>query len=324
MPGRERERDRGNFPPHHSPGERKRERERGSRYAIVLHRLVWESRTPRYEEKTPPLSKLGHVPVLPPMRFSELRTIVTCLNLLLSLHTGEARCGGNRRPQPDWWDDECYDQLVSRNAAWRRWRRERTASAHVAFRQKRLQFHHVVRRKKSCFWSSWLSSQERLSRSNPRLAARDVHEQLGTNQRTLPRSMRCPASGRQVEGNDCLDAWRDHFRAAQPMPPVQGSARVDPTSSEITDRVAALRRVMLTLSGQLDLPFTEAALQNVLSQLPLHRAAGPDGLPFEVSLWMTTVCGPPCSPSLTWCDIGLLSLQFGVQLECALCTRVAL
>ena len=132
----------------------------------------------------------------------------------------------------------------------------------------------MVRRKKSCFWSSWLSSQERLSRSNPRLAARDVHEQLGTNQRTLPRSMRCPASGRQVEGNDCLDAWRDHFRAAQPMPPVQGSARVDPTSSEITDRVAALRRVMLTLSGQLDLPFTEAALQNVLSQLPLHRAAG--------------------------------------------------
>ena len=193
---------------------------------------------------------------------------------------------GNHRPQPDWWDDECYDQMVSRNAAWRRWRRERTPSAFDTFRQKRLQFHHVVRRKKAGLWSSWLCSQERLSRSNPRLAAHNVRAQLGADQRTLPRSMRCPASGRRVEGSDCLDAWRAHFRdvpvAAQPEPAVQCSPPPVSEALDITSRVAALRRDMPSTLGQLDFPFTEAELQNVLSQLPLHRAAGPDGLPYDV------------------------------------------
>ncbi|OLP99525.1 hypothetical protein AK812_SmicGene17910 [Symbiodinium microadriaticum] len=32
-----------------------------------------------------------------------------------------------RRPPPDLWDDECYDVMVGRNAAWRRWCRECTA-----------------------------------------------------------------------------------------------------------------------------------------------------------------------------------------------------
>ena len=26
-----------------------------------------------------------------------------------------------RRPQPDRWDDDCYDAMAARNAAWRRW-----------------------------------------------------------------------------------------------------------------------------------------------------------------------------------------------------------
>ena len=98
--------------------------------------------------------------------------------------------------------------------------------------------------------------------------------------------MRCPDSARRVEGNDCLDAWRDNFRNvpanAQLVQAVQGSARPDPDPSDITNRAAALRRDMATMSGQLDFPPTEAELQNVLSQLPLHRAAGPDGLPYEV------------------------------------------
>ena len=82
-----------------------------------------------------------------------------------------SRSGGSRRPQPDWWDDACYELLVARNAAWRQWRREQTSSARETFRQKRLEFHHLVRRKKSSFWSSWLSRQKGLSRSNPQLAA---------------------------------------------------------------------------------------------------------------------------------------------------------
>eukprot|EP00439_Symbiodinium_sp_Y106_P008157 s9111_g1.t1 len=95
--------------------------------------------------------------------------------------------------------------------------------------------------------------------------------------------MRCPDSARRVEGNDCLDAWRDNFRNVPANAQlVQGSARPDPDPSDITNRAAALRRDMATMSGQLDFPPTEAELQNVLSQLPLHRAAGPDGLPYEV------------------------------------------
>jgi len=66
---------------------------------------------------------------------------------------------------------------------------------------------------------------------------------------------------------------------AQPVPAVQGRARPDPDPSDITNRVAALRRDMPTMSGQLDFPITKAELQNVLSRLPLPRAAGPDGLP---------------------------------------------
>ena len=42
-----------------------------------------------------------------------------------------SRCR-NRRPQLDWWDDECFDAMVSREY----------------FRALRLQFHHFVRRKK--------------------------------------------------------------------------------------------------------------------------------------------------------------------------------
>ena len=95
---------------------------------------------------------------------------------------------GNQRPQPDWWDDECYQQLVSRNAACR----ERTANAREAFCRRRLQFHHLVRRKKVAFWSSWLRVQEGLSRSNPRAAARNVRAQLAPGRHGLPRSMRSP------------------------------------------------------------------------------------------------------------------------------------
>ena len=68
----------------------------------------------------------------------------------------------------------------------------------------------------------------------------------------------------------------------QPEPAVQCSPPPLSEALDITSRVAALRRDMPSTLGQLDFPFTEAELQNVLSQLPLHRAAGPDGLPYDV------------------------------------------
>ena len=196
-----------------------------------------------------------------------------------------SRSGGNRRPQPDWWDDACYELLVARNAAWRQWRREQTSSARETFRQKRLEFHHLVRRKKSSFWSSWLSRQESLSRSNPRLAARNVRTQMGQSHGGLPRSMR--SAGHRLEGDQCLAAWRDHFRNVPSV--CDGRLRADvatdsasaAASSDITSRAAALRRDMASLSGPLDFPLSAAELQHVLSQLPSHRAPGPDGLPYE-------------------------------------------
>ena len=61
-----------------------------------------------------------------------------------------SRCR-NRRPQPDWWDDECFNAMVSRNAAWRRWCREQIPQSREYFRALRLQFHHLVRRRKPRF-----------------------------------------------------------------------------------------------------------------------------------------------------------------------------
>ena len=57
----------------------------------------------------------------------------------------------NRRLQPDWWDDECYDKMVSRNAAWHCWCRERTSESREIVRSKQLEFHHLVRCKKAFF-----------------------------------------------------------------------------------------------------------------------------------------------------------------------------
>ena len=104
-----------------------------------------------------------------------------------------SRCPvGNQRPQPDLWHDGCYQQLVSRNAAWRGWRCEHTTNEHEVFSRKWLQFHHFARRKhkkKTVLWSSWLNMPETLSRSNPRAAARYVRAQLAPNRGGLPRSM---------------------------------------------------------------------------------------------------------------------------------------
>ena len=103
----------------------------------------------------------------------------------------------------------------------RHWRRERTPAARAAFCAKRLQFHHLVRRKKAQFWNTWLHTQERLAHENPRVAAQNICQQMGIRQRTLPSVMRSPESnGGHVEGPSCLDAWRTHFRnvprSAQP------------------------------------------------------------------------------------------------------------
>ena len=112
-----------------------------------------------------------------------------------------------------------------------------------------------------------------------------VRTQMGQSHGGLPRSMR--SAGHRLEGDQCLAAWRDHFRNVPSV--CDGRLRADvatdpasaAASSDITSRAAALRRDMASLSGPLDFPLSAAELQHVLSQLPSHRAPGPDGLPYE-------------------------------------------
>ena len=118
-----------------------------------------------------------------------------------------------RRPQHDWWDSECYDLMVSRIAACRLWRRERTPAARSAFRAKRVRFHQ--------FWNTRLRAQEQLAGDNPRMAAQNIRQQMGMRRHVLPCTMRSSDSrGGLVEGPACLDAWRAHFRDVPLRPPL--------------------------------------------------------------------------------------------------------
>ena len=189
------------------------------------------------------------------------------------------RVGG--RPQPDWWDGECYDAMVGKNAAWRRWCRERTPAAQQALRAKRLHFHHLVRKKKAIFWHTWLQSQEHAAQSNPCIAARNIRRQLGTSRHSVPRCMRSASSEcNYVEGEACLEAWRCHFRDV-PASAVPGPRESGVDAQDLAPRLRRLREQMACTTGRLDYPFSEPELVQVLQELPLKKAPGPDGLTYE-------------------------------------------
>ena len=184
------------------------------------------------------------------------------------------------RPQPDWWDSECYDLMVARNASYRLWRRERTPVAREAFRTKRIRFHHLVRRKKAQFWDDWLNTQEQLARDNPRMAAQNIRQQMGMRRRVLQCAMRSSdPRGGLVEGR--IDAWRAHFRDVPLNARPAVSSRSDPQAPGVESTVQQLRASMQASVGDLDLPFSEAELAQVLQELPCDRSPGPDGLPYE-------------------------------------------
>ena len=207
-----------------------------------------------------------------------------CVALLWRLPSRTARSTQSpHRPQPDWWDFECYDLTVARNAAFRLWRREHTPAARAEFRAKRLQFHHLVRRKKAQFWNTWLHAQEQLAHDNPRLAAPNIRQQMGMQRRTLPHAMRSSDScgGGIVEGPACLDAWRANFRDVPLDARPAASAQTDSQVCAVAAAAQQLRNSMRASPGNFDFPFSEGDLLQVLQELPCDRSPGPDGLPYE-------------------------------------------
>ena len=161
-----------------------------------------------------------------------------------------SRCR-NRRPQPDWWDDECFDVMVSREY----------------FRALRLQFHHFVRRRKTTFWHGWLASQER-NAANPRLTARNIRQQLRPVRRNVPTSMRSHLSNcGTLEGR----GFRDVPSSVIPAPS---------TYPNLCDDVHRLRGTMCTTTRSLDLPFCRTGA-SARAATVANRAPGPDGLMYE-------------------------------------------
>ena len=222
-----------------------------------------------------------------------------------------------RRPQPDWWDPECYDLMVSRNAAYRLWRRERTPAARAAFRAKR-RFHHFVRRKKAQFWNTWLRAQEQLAGDNPRMAAQNIRQQMGMRRHVLPCAMRSSDfCGGLVEGPACLDAWRAHFRDVplNARPTVVSPGKF---AADVEGAVQQLRASMPSNVGHLDFPLSEAELTQVLQELPAQMVCLMKHFGLTIH-----ACAPRC-----WCFLSLFgpgrsSLLCGAQPLLRLSTRVA-
>ena len=217
------------------------------------------------------------------------------------------------RPQWDW---ERFDCMVARNAAWGRWRRERTTESHEDFRTKRFRSHHLVRQMKRLFWQTWLETQCRLSVENPRLAARAIRRQLGSTRRRLPSSMSSPADPNlRISGAAALSAWCNHFRDVPESAATQNQGGTQATAQN-HDHAASVRRLrgsMSAESGHLDYTFAEPELLCVLSQLPLGRAAGPDGLPYEAFRVDDDCMHAALVPFLSLCVYGLLFLLSGAR-----------
>ena len=170
------------------------------------------------------------------------------------------------------WDDECYNMMVRRNAAWRSWCREGTAQARDAYSSMRRAFHYLVRKKKALYWHSWLQAQERAS------AARNIRRQFGPSRRPLSANMRSSSPhGGAVEGAACIEAWRCHFRD---VPVSAGS--VSASSPDLETDVRRLRRQMYATASRFDFLLSEPELLQVLQQLPANRAPGSDGLTYEL------------------------------------------
>ena len=139
-----------------------------------------------------------------------------------------------RRPPPDLWDDECYDVMVGRNAAWRRWCRECTAEAQQTSRAKRLHFHHLVR-KKPHFRHLWLRVQESLAVSHP--ARRDAGGALFPSRSSSPSPvLRLAAPGQLLHSRGGVTAlpWTVSSTLQQTKGPVACRCGPKPGPSQST------------------------------------------------------------------------------------------
>ena len=74
------------------------------------------------------------------------------------------------------------------------------------------------------------------------------------------------------------DAWAEHFERVSEIAAPEFDAQ---HLARISRRVGRLRRAMASANGRHDGPFSEVELTIALASLPLHRAPGIDGLPYE-------------------------------------------
>ena len=182
----------------------------------------------------------------------------------------------NRRRQPAWWTDACFEAMLARNAAWRLRRRTPSQLTSEAFRVARNRFHSITQRAKRAYWTTWIADLTAMQQSDPRQAARRVRQRFGGCTRRIhpaltPSSTQCP-----VQRAERMDAWRSHFSSVAG----HSEAQYDPRHlARIRRRI---ERVLSTQSqGSFDVPFTLAEVSAALRHCQQGKAPGSDQLPYE-------------------------------------------
>ena len=181
--------------------------------------------------------------------------------------------------QPSWWNEECFEALLARNAAWRQ--RNRAPEMDCTFRSARNHFHRVVRSAKAKHWSNWLHRVEQLQRVCPRAAAHVVRRRFRKSVcRVAPRLS--PSSLATLrEQNDCMNRWRMHFRDAAPMHVENFDARHFSRVRRRVQFIRSTRDSQCHVHGGDGTQFTLAELKTALQHCHLDKAPGCDKIPYR-------------------------------------------
>ena len=179
---------------------------------------------------------------------------------------GLYRCPrANAQRQPSWWNDDCFDAMVARNAAWRQ--RNRFPELDSNFRAARNHFHRVFHRAKTAFWSNWLQRVERMC---PRANSCRVAPRLSPSAQATPH-----------ERDDCVHQWRQHFQEASSLSAVSFDRRHHARVCHRVRRIRETREAPHDTHSHLDAPFTREELQAALRQCAQEKSPGCDNIPYK-------------------------------------------